>query len=86
VRVKRRPDLKVLPQLADTGRVERPTPDRLLVGLEATRDGAVLSWDVPMAIIDGVRTHLEAEGWEVVVNIGDGPRRRKRPRIERRKP
>jgi hypothetical protein len=63
--------------------VERPTPDRPLVGLEATRDGALLSWDLPAVSFDAVRRFLEAEGWHVVAIIGEGPRRRRVPRIER---
>jgi len=73
---------KVLPQLADERWVERPTPDQPLVGLEATRNGAVLSWDLGAERFNAVRTFLEASGWTVVAIIGEGPRRRVQPRIE----
>ncbi|HSL77235.1 MAG TPA: hypothetical protein VK867_09830 [Candidatus Limnocylindrales bacterium] len=63
--------------------MERPTPDRPLVGVEATRPGARLSWDVPPEIANRVREHLESQGWQVVVIIGEGPRRRLQPRIDR---
>jgi hypothetical protein len=52
------------------------------VGLEATRDGAVLSWDLPSERFDAVRVFLESAGWNVVAIIGEGPRRRLQPRIE----
>jgi len=61
---------------------ERSTPDRPLVGLEATRDDAVLSWDLPAERFDAVRVFLESAGWHVVAIIGEGPRRRVQPRIE----
>ena len=75
--------LKVLPHPTDTEQVERPTPERILVGIEASRPGARLSWDVPAEIVNRVREHLESGGWHVVVIIGEGPRRRLHPRIER---
>ena len=61
---------------------ERSTPDRPLVGLEATREGTSLSWDLPAERFDAVRIFLESAGWNVVAIIGEGPRRRVQPRIE----
>jgi hypothetical protein len=72
--------------MTDTGEVERPTPDRVLIGVEATRAGARLSWDVPAERVNRVREHLESLGWHVIVIIGEGPRRRLQPRIERHTP
>lgn len=61
---------------------EQSTPDLPLVGLEATRDGALLSWDLPADRFEPVRIFLESSGWDVVAIIGEGPRRRRQPRIE----
>jgi hypothetical protein len=62
--------------------MEQPTPDPPFVGLEATREGVVVSWDLPAERFEAARIFLESLGWNVVGIIGEGPRRRMQPRIE----
>jgi hypothetical protein len=52
------------------------------VALRAEKDGRALSWDAHPEVADQVKTHLEAEGWEVSIST-DGPARRRYPRIDR---
>ena len=52
-----------------------------LVSFTAKRDDQVFSWDVAAAQADDLRDHFESEGWEVTIVAGDGPRRRRFPRM-----
>ncbi len=53
------------------------------VALRAVKDMDVLTWDVPPERANELRAHLEAHGWRVSIDDGDGPRRRCLPRVER---
>jgi hypothetical protein len=55
-----------------------------LVELRAMRGETLLTWDVHPEVAPQIRTRLEAEGWSVSLDAGDGPRRRRLPRVERR--
>jgi hypothetical protein len=56
---------------------------RALIGLHAVKDDLVLSWDVLPEVIGPVVTRLTSEGWRVSILVGDEPRRRRLPRIDR---
>jgi hypothetical protein len=59
------------------------TRDDGVVEVRAHRGDAVLTWDVPSRIALGVAARLRSDGWTVDVVTGEGPRRRRFPRIQR---
>jgi hypothetical protein len=74
--------LKVDPCPADTESVQQPRQNQPLVALRATRQAALLTWDLPTELVDAVTKKLTADGWSVVTTTSDGPRRRLLPRID----
>ncbi len=57
--------------------LDRPVSPR------AEKDGAVLSWETHPDMAAELKPHPESTGWEVCISTDDGPRRRRRPRIDR---
>lgn len=55
--------------------------DAGLVSFTAEKEDQVFSWDVAATQADSLREYFESEGWEVSIAVGEGPRRRRFPRV-----
>jgi hypothetical protein len=61
--------------------VDQEQLDAELVSFTAEKEDQLFSWDVAAEQADSLRDHFESEGWEVTIAVGDGPRRRRLPRM-----
>jgi hypothetical protein len=74
--------LKTDAHCADTLNVDQELETAEPVALRAVREGRVLSWDTHPALAASLKSRLEADGWRVTITTGEGPRRRRLPRID----